>query len=997
MASVPQSFYCLWQEERICETLFDMLPKEDVCSVRLANSACCNLVTKRLFMRTHLAFTANTFTKASRVQALSRIGHHVEHLTFYLEHSEATFLPPLIHPLTGREISFLYTPHTCMASVLTRPKYTNSELGDVLTQQYPPLFHAATNVPSFLNAMQHMPNIRHLTIKCPGQDPKERYRRSIVDYALISLRISIERAPLHKLCKLSLSGVHPAAFNYLRHVSGFGSHPSAARRWRQIRKLYVSVDAWDFYGSSPGLDHLKIMDDFIRHMAPNLEKFSFTWLGNKGCSSGSGVRKGPCPIALSGDSLFSPRPEGPKKLFNEVTGPMSPLPPAPRREPMHFPHLRCLTIRNAAMNTPQLRDLVDRHNQNVREFDFENVSLVDGGSYEEAFSRLLDEKGSGGLKLWSRTRKGDSKPQSSDAAADGEVAAQGSSSSSSSSSSPPINGAGQGSPSGHQSFRFAAASYTGSLSSASSTVLCGPSAVAAPDDVELSSPSAAVAAVSRELLDLEVEDLENYLGLGSELPFMLDSPSDVSVSDETQPYMRAPPPPPIEELDEELDSPLLEDERIEDDGEVVDEDGGLASDIAAAHEASLTFTTRFKKRRIRRSHRRHHSDGYSKDSEERRSRSHRHHDGHTHSHHRHHLDQNDNKSHPRKKEDQRREASRSHSRSHSSHGRRRKGRKDKESPSSSGSGSGSPSTPPPPALPAALAVLHHPFAHRTLPPQPPQPRPAIVGQDTTAGIDDDVFRPRTAPDSPLMAPLNISAPILVPSPHPVVLQPTVYDPSATVTATAIAAATASGLSRTTSSSSSSSARGRQGSAGPVEDDGLSAIQRQILQEEKQAQMNQTEKRQMMADDADARTSALKKAKEAVLAKLSREFNRRIGRETAQLSAAASAATMAAAAASVSMGMPTNNHGIPQSGGSTSTSTSTSQDNHYHHHHHHNAAATATLSLLAGLRLRERLFGTESMTASAAPHLALPSVAMDQYQHRSMESNSAVVPLIFSRA
>ncbi|KAL1898838.1 hypothetical protein Sste5346_003248 [Sporothrix stenoceras] len=966
MASAPRSFYCLWQEERIRETLFEMLPKKDICSVRLANSACCNLVTKRLFMRTHLAFTANTFTKASRVQALSRIGHHVEHLTFYLEHSEATFLPPLIHPLTGREISFLYTPHTCMASVLTRPKYTNTELGDVLTQQYPPLFHAATNVPSFLNAMKHMPNIRHLTIKCPGQDPKERYRRNIVDYALISLRISIERAPLHKLCKLSLSDVHPAAFNYLRHVPGFGSHPSAARRWRQIRKLYMSVDAWDFYGPSPGLDHLKIMDDFIRNMAPHLEKFSFTWLGDKGCSSGSGVRKGPCPIALSGDSLFSPRPEGPKKLFNEVTGPMSPLPPAPRREPMHFPQLRCLTMRNATMNTPQLRDLVDRHNQNVREFDFENVSLVDGGSYEEAFSQLLEEKGSGGHKLWSRTRKGDNRKQLSDAAANSEVGAQ----------SAYDNGGSQCSPTGHQSFRFAATSYTGSLSSASSTVVCGPGAVASPDDVELSSPSAAVAAVSRELLDLDVEDLEEYLGFGSELPFMLNSPSDVSVSEEARPFMRTPPPPPIEEDDEEFSQPLGDEEVVED-GEVIEDDGGLASDIAAAHEASLTFTTRFKKRRIRRSHRRHHSeadkDRDSRDTEERRSRSHHHHDGHSHSHshghshshHHHHSDQSDNKSQSRKRGEGRRSVT-SRSRSH---GRR------KESSRSS------PSTPPPvPAL--ALAVRDHPFSHRTPPPQPPQPRPAIVGQ---CGVDDDVFRPRTIPDSPALlaaaaevAPLNISAPILVPDPMPVVLQPTVYDPSAT----AAAAATAiPGLSRTASNVSSI---GRPGSA--VEDDGLSAIQRQILQEEKDAQLAQNQKRQMMADDADARTSALKKAKEAVLAKLSREFNRRIGRETAQVSIAASAATMAAAAASVSMDAGYN-YGPARP----------SEDNYRFDSQHNSNAATATLSLLAGLRLRERLFGEPLSTSSSSSHMAVPTVAMDHYQHRSMESNSAVVPLIFSRA
>lgn len=82
---------------------------------RLANSACCDLVTKRLFLQTHLTFTASSFTKASRIQALSRIAHHIQHLTFTFANSEATFLPPLVHPVTSDEISFLYMPYTHMA------------------------------------------------------------------------------------------------------------------------------------------------------------------------------------------------------------------------------------------------------------------------------------------------------------------------------------------------------------------------------------------------------------------------------------------------------------------------------------------------------------------------------------------------------------------------------------------------------------------------------------------------------------------------------------------------------------------------------------------------------------------------------------------------------------------------------------------------------------------------------------------------------------------
>ncbi|KAI3326298.1 hypothetical protein HD806DRAFT_520919 [Xylariaceae sp. AK1471] len=389
MATGPQLFYCLWQDSRIRETLFEALSKEDICNVRLANSACCNLVTKRLFLRTHLTFTANSFTRQTKIQALSRIGHYIEHLTFYLPHSNATFLPPLIHPETGREISFLYTPHTSMGSVLERPKFANSGLGEILTSQYPPLFHAASNVPSFINAMKHLTNIRHLTIKTPGQDPKERYRRDIVDYALISLRVALERAPMKKLNKLSLSSVHPAAFLYLRPVQGFGCSPSAGRRWKQIRKMHINVDAWDFYGPSPGLDHLKIIQDYLYNFSTSLEKLTFTWHG----------RKGPCPISLAADPLFAP-PRSSQKLFHEVTSPMSPLPPAPSRKPVVFRKLRYLAVRNATMNAAQVAGLVTSHKHCVREFDFENSVLISDGSWDEALAPLMNNDSHSGY--WTR-------------------------------------------------------------------------------------------------------------------------------------------------------------------------------------------------------------------------------------------------------------------------------------------------------------------------------------------------------------------------------------------------------------------------------------------------------------------------------------------------------------------------------------------------------------------------------------------------------------------
>ncbi|KAI0896560.1 hypothetical protein F4806DRAFT_464956 [Annulohypoxylon nitens] len=231
--------------------------------------------------------------------------------------------------------------------------------------------------------------MRHLTIKTPGQDPRERYRRDIVDYALISLRISLERAPMRKLMKLSLSSVHPSAFIYLRHVIGFGCLPSAARRWRQIRKLNITVESWDFYGPSPGLDHLKMLDDYIRDFSESLEKLTFTWLG----------QKGPCPLSLAADPLFAP-PRSSQKLFHEVTSPMSPLPPAPLRKPIVFRKLRFMAIRNSTMNSPQVASLVATHQHSVREFDFENTVLINDGSWDDALAPLMDNTSRSGR--WTR-------------------------------------------------------------------------------------------------------------------------------------------------------------------------------------------------------------------------------------------------------------------------------------------------------------------------------------------------------------------------------------------------------------------------------------------------------------------------------------------------------------------------------------------------------------------------------------------------------------------
>ncbi|KAK0745402.1 hypothetical protein B0T21DRAFT_359641 [Apiosordaria backusii] len=853
MASSTQLFYRLWQEETVRERFFELLSKQDICAVRVANSACCNLVTRRLFVRINLTFTPNTFTNPHRIQALSRIGHHIEHLSFTFPHSNATFLPPLIHPQTGQEILFLYNPHTSMASALTRPKYGNSELGDILTQQYPPLFHAASNVPSFINAMKHMTNMRHLTIKTPGQEPSERYRRDIVDYALISLRISVERAPLTKLTKLTLSGVHPSSFNYLRHKPGFGALPSAALRWRQIKKLYISVESWDFYGPAPGLDHLKIIDDYIRDFAPQLEKFSFTWLG----------RRGPCPIALSGDPLFA-APRHTKKLFNEVTSPMSPLPPKPLRHPLVMPKLRCMAVRNATMNAPQLKGLVASHRDTVREFDFDNVALV-RGSWDDALGPLVDKDKGGSPDSWSR-----------------------------------------------KSFASGRSNMRPGTSRSNTSI---GSAVANPVEDEAVTPSSAAAEASRELFEVDLEgmvfggvnDVDNFEAGVEEWARGVTAAAaaaPVSINAEVDDY----------------------------------DDGGLASDIEAAKQASEGFTTTLRKRRLRKKRRHHDHDEEDdrksdKSVEKEKEKSAHHHPSIGKSSSKltlkHFRSRSDETPSTTNKETRDRERSQSRPRLQ----RRRRHHRHHSSDDAL------PALPAMPSMPEVVGSddesyfnSHHPYYASPGPSTPPP----LTRSNSLSSSHSVSPSPSPARNSRGSSRIEISVPILNPDPFPVLLQPTVYDPSAKAGpfVCSIAGEEEHGL---------------------YEDDGLSPAQRLI-----EADMLAEAREQA------ARSSALKRAREAVMTKLSREFSKKANANSEKNKGSAAVQQVAGMMSIADLPL----HPLHTGGSNSNNNVNGSSGS-------------------IGYRIREGLFGRSSANVAEC--------TKDQ-QRVTMESNgSALVPLIFARS
>lgn len=367
------------RDESIRRRMLNILTTRDLCNLRLTSCAFSNMVTSSLFSKIRLSFSPSAFSRQCRIEALARIGHHIRHFTFSMHHSDATFLPPLLHPKSGMEIGFMYTPHTSLESERERPKYGTIELGNYLTAQYPAIFHAATNVPAFIRALTCMPNLEHISISCPGQDPVERYRRSAVDYALISIRIAIERAELPNLTKLSLA-CHPAALLYLHPTPNFGASPSALRRWRQIKNLKLSIDAWPF--DHAPTDHLKLLANFLRIFAGSMEKLTFHWYG----------QRGPCPLTMA---MLPSRPSSPnspfgyhnipqsptsksQKLFAEITSPMSPLPLTPSAEPLHFEKLRRVQVKNTYVTSDQVSGFITRHAASIKGMDFDNVVLTTG-------------------------------------------------------------------------------------------------------------------------------------------------------------------------------------------------------------------------------------------------------------------------------------------------------------------------------------------------------------------------------------------------------------------------------------------------------------------------------------------------------------------------------------------------------------------------------------------------------------------------------------------
>ncbi|KAL1960182.1 hypothetical protein VTO42DRAFT_8725 [Malbranchea cinnamomea] len=393
-------FIQFWCTDRTREAFLARLPRDDLRSLRLACRDFSVKAAPFLFSDLHVEFRSSTFTRPARMAALERIGRHVKTLTVRIPHSPDTFLPPLLDPVTGEEQTFVYTPQvhalqTAGSRSSVVPKYGTWEMTDLLTRQYPPLFHAATHVPSFIRAFRAMPALHHLTISCDGQAAGHRYRRSVVDYALISLRIAVEHAPLNQLAALSLLPVHPGALLYLRHTVGFGVSPQGPKRWAQIKRLTIHMDSFPFGGPPdqppPPTDHLKLLHSYLQGF-PNLTRFAFRW---------NGGAKGPCPLTLSSEPCLVADPKAKAGL-----------------RPLKLAHLRHMQVENVVLDASQVSSFILKHRRTAREFNYDETDLRTG-TWDEALAPLSRISSNHGWKKKKKKKKKEEERE--EAVAKGEV------------------------------------------------------------------------------------------------------------------------------------------------------------------------------------------------------------------------------------------------------------------------------------------------------------------------------------------------------------------------------------------------------------------------------------------------------------------------------------------------------------------------------------------------------------------------------------------------
>lgn len=320
-------------------------------------------------------FGSRTFSRPAKMAALERIGHLVKKVRFVVPRTDETLLPPLIDPWTGEEKDFVYAPQapspassssSSSSSPLSKtqgrqqrkPKYGDWETTDLLVKQYPPLFHAATNSDALVKAFSALPNLTHLEIKSLDTRPPHQNQRSVVDYILISLKLTLERAGPASLYSLTLTNMDMRKLVLISPGSG----PGSTRVWARIRNLNLQL--LSSRDSSAQRVEVRVLHGYLCSFT-HLECLDFSWIGSKG----------PSPIPSIPPATASKTVQR-QKCKHRCHAP-TPL----------FPRLTHLFIANAVLPARQIRDVIQMHRRTLEDLDLKSVEVSEG-TWEEAFEGL---------------------------------------------------------------------------------------------------------------------------------------------------------------------------------------------------------------------------------------------------------------------------------------------------------------------------------------------------------------------------------------------------------------------------------------------------------------------------------------------------------------------------------------------------------------------------------------------------------------------------------
>lgn len=352
--------------DKIRKKFLSLLDKEELKKLRFVCLDFSGKIEPHLFRHLSVTFNSKTFSSVARTTNLAMIGRHVESFTFNMPHTKSTVLPPLIDTETGDELPIVYSPKTYtkepLPPVERDAQFGSPQVAKMLAEQYPPLFHAASNVPAFIKAFCALPNLRHVKINCPRKEHPQTHRRNIVDYALISLRIALEQAPLNLLNAISIISLHEEGLLYLQPDS-FASTPRSRKRWLSIKHLNMRLQNHDSCAVKK-TSALKLLHVYLSNFS-GLRTFRFQWQGEKG----------PFPLSLHNEPRLVPATT-PGQTYS-----------LPHLRPLNLPTLCRFTIQNCVIDASQIGEFTMRYRRQWREFDFEGIELR-SGTWDDALAPM---------------------------------------------------------------------------------------------------------------------------------------------------------------------------------------------------------------------------------------------------------------------------------------------------------------------------------------------------------------------------------------------------------------------------------------------------------------------------------------------------------------------------------------------------------------------------------------------------------------------------------